>query len=131
VKGTIQAETVTLVRVHVGNPLYDVFSAKPAKGWPLTDALRRIADAEQGVLVFLTQPHAGLGMLNLIQEYAAQADGADARADNPPPMDLRTYGIGAQILSEIGVHKMKILSAPKIFHGLGAFGLEIMDYITR
>src|SRR5690606_32926783 len=53
VKGTIQAETITLVRVHVGNPLYDVFSAKPAKGWPLTDALRRIADAEQGVLVFL------------------------------------------------------------------------------
>ncbi|HEX7026424.1 MAG TPA: 3,4-dihydroxy-2-butanone-4-phosphate synthase [Gammaproteobacteria bacterium] len=131
VKGPIVADKITLVRVHVENPLYDVFFARPAKGWPLADALRRIADAEQGVLVYLTQPHAGLGMLEQIQEYAAQAGDPDTQTGNPPPMDLRTYGIGAQILSEIGVHKMKILSAPKIFHGLGAFGLEIVEYITH
>lgn len=135
VKGPIDSGKVTLVRVHVENPLFDVFSAKPAKGWPLADALRRIADAEQGVLVFLTQAHAGLGLRNQIQEYAAEVNATDMSpsdvTDNTPPMDLRTYGVGAQILSEIGVRKMNILSAPKIFHGLGAFGLEIVNYITR
>lgn len=135
VKGPIDSGKITLVRVHVENPLYDIFSARPAKGWPLADAMRRIADAEQGVLVFLTQPHAGLGLRNQIQEYAAQANAEDLPVgsviDNAPPMDLRTYGIGAQILSEIGVRKMNILSAPKIFHGLGAFGLEIVNYITH
>lgn len=131
VKGPIDPDRITLVRVHVENLLYDVFAAKPAKGWPLVDALRRISGAEQGVLVFLTQPHAGLGLRNQLQEYAAQGSAAEGASDNAQPMDLRTYGIGAQILSEIGVHKMNILSAPKIFHGLRAFGLEIVNYITH
>lgn len=135
VKGPVNPDKTTLVRVHVENPLYDVFSASPARGWPLANAMRRIAEAEQGVLVYLTQPHAGLGLWDRIQEYEAQMDTEAKESedipDNVQPMDLRTYGIGAQILSEIGVRKMIILSAPKIFHGLGAFGLEITDYITH
>ncbi len=127
VKGPISPDKTSLVRVHVENPLYDVFAAKEARGWPLDDALQRIAAAEQGVLVYLTRPHAGLGLLDRVTDYAQKAQQA---ASSSKPTDLRTYGIGAQILSELGVRKMQILSAPKVFHGLGAFGLEVHDYVS-
>ena len=45
--------------------------------------------------------------------------------------DQRTYGIGAQILADLGVRKMRLLSAPKVFHGLAGFGLEVVDYYTE
>jgi 3,4-dihydroxy 2-butanone 4-phosphate synthase/GTP cyclohydrolase II len=130
VKGPINPAHSTLVRVHLENPLYDVFAATPAKGWPLADSLQRIAEAGQGVLVYLTRPHAGQELLDRIQDYAATQSMQDNSGDAVRPMDLRTYGIGAQILADIGVKRMKLLSAPKIFHGLGAFGLEIDEYIT-
>ncbi len=129
VNGPINPEKPALVRVHVENPLYDVFAAQPGRGWPVSDALKRVAEAEQGVFVYLTQPHAGLGLSNRIDHYR------ETRAERPAeeaekPADLRTYGIGAQILASLGVRKMKLLSAPKVFHGLGGFELEIVDYIT-
>ncbi|HEY3486497.1 MAG TPA: 3,4-dihydroxy-2-butanone-4-phosphate synthase [Gammaproteobacteria bacterium] len=133
VKGSVRTERPTLVRVHVENPLYDVFAAERDKRWPVADALQRISQAEQGVFLYLTEAHAGLSLLNHIQEYTSQPDKpADSDADGvTQPEDLRTFGIGAQILSQLGVKKMKLLSAPKIFHGLRAFGLEITDYISN
>ena len=130
VKGVIDPNKPAMVRVHIENPLYDVFAATPAKGWPLEDALARISKAEQGVLVYLTQPHAGLDLLDRLQAYDDSDERESGAEDSRQPTDLRTYGIGAQILSELGVRRMSLLSAPKIFHGLGAFGLEIADYVT-
>ena len=127
VKGPVKPDAVTQVRVHIENPLKDVFSAKQTHSWPIADALKRIAEADQGVLVYLTEPHAGLSLLDRVRHYKDQGS-VDSQKSGP--VDLRTYGIGAQILSDLGVRKMQILSAPKVFHGLGAFGLEIIDYIS-
>ncbi|MBA3582046.1 MAG: 3,4-dihydroxy-2-butanone-4-phosphate synthase [Gammaproteobacteria bacterium] len=130
VKGPIDSNKTTLVRVHVENPLYDMFAARDSRGWPLHDAMKRIASAEQGVLVFLTRAHAGLGLLDQVQRLKASHNQQEVESDQKPT-DLRTYGIGAQILADLGVKKMHILSAPKVLHGLGAFGLEVLDYISE
>ena len=132
VKGPIDPAQISLVRVHVENPLYDLFAAQPTRGWPLQDALARIAAAEQGVFVFLTRPHTETAILQHSKEYRTQAQpqpDSDTQASSSPA-DWRTFGIGAQILAELGVRKMQILSAPKIFHGLAAFDLEIIDYVS-
>lgn len=129
VKGPLRADRPTLVRVHVENPLYDVFAGEQDKRWPVADALQRIARSEQGVFVYLTEAHSGARLLNRIHEYVATPGDLIQPAPGKPE-DLRTFGIGAQILSQLGVRRMKLLSAPKIFHGLGAFGLEILDYVS-
>jgi 3,4-dihydroxy 2-butanone 4-phosphate synthase/GTP cyclohydrolase II len=129
VKGPLLADRSTLVRVHVENPLYDVFAAEQDKRWPVADALQRIAQSQQGVFLYLTEAHSGTNLLNRIQEYIAPEQSGPLAAGGPE--DLRTFGIGAQILSQLGVRKMQLLSAPKIFHGLGAFGLEILDYVSN
>ena len=67
-------------------------------------------------------------IINCIRYYAEQDDGID----QPSPessSDLRTFGIGAQILTDLGVHKMRVLSAPKKLHGLSGFGLEVVEYV--
>ncbi len=133
VKGPIDPNKVTRVRVHLENPLQDVFAARQAVGWPVPDALQRIAEAEQGVFIYLTQPHAGMSLIDRIRSYRNQNnDSRNQEQDsvNTSPPDLRTYGIGAQMLADLNVNKMEILSAPKIFHGLAAFNLEIIDYIS-
>ncbi|MBN1379751.1 MAG: 3,4-dihydroxy-2-butanone-4-phosphate synthase [Gammaproteobacteria bacterium] len=132
VKGTISPDKVTRVRVHLENPLQDVFAEKSAHGWPVGDALQRIAEAEQGVFIYLTQPHAGMSLVDRIRAYKNHTIGKAEKEtvfkkDSPP--DLRTYGVGAQILADLNVGKMEILSAPKVFHGLAAFNLEIVNYI--
>lgn len=133
VKGPIDPDKVTRVRVHLENPLVDVFAAKQAIGWPVADALKRIAEADQGVFIYLTQPHAGMSLVDRIRGYRDQQNGnheQDNGEGRVSPPDLRTYGIGAQILADLKVNKMEILSAPKVFHGLAAFDLEIVDYIS-
>jgi 3,4-dihydroxy 2-butanone 4-phosphate synthase/GTP cyclohydrolase II len=130
VKGPIDPDKVTRVRVHLENPLQDVFASRESQGWPVADALRRISEAEQGVFIYLTQPHAGMSLIDRIDSYKSQQRGksSPASASSKIP-DLRTYGIGAQMLADLNVTKMEILSAPKVFHGLAAFNLEIVDYI--
>lgn len=129
-KGPIDPTQPTLVRVHLENPLQDVFAAKQTSGWPVVDALQRIAKAPQGVFVYLTQPHAGMSLLDRVQQFQNHAKSAKPGASGQGPADLRSYGVGAQILSDLGVCKMQLLSAPKVMHGLAAFGLEIVDYIS-
>ena len=101
VKGPLLADRPTLVRVHVDNPLYDVFAAKQGKRWPVADALQRIAQSQQGVFVYLTEAHSGTNLLNRIQEYISPVDSGQHAADVREPEDLRTFGIGAQILSQL------------------------------
>ncbi len=134
VKGPIDPEKVTRVRVHLENPLQDVFAARQSVSWPVSDALERIAEAEQGVFIYLTQPHAGMSLIDRIRNYRRQQSGKPEQnntATSIAPPDLRTYGVGAQMLSDLNIQKMEILSAPKVFHGLAAFNLEIVNYISN
>jgi len=134
VKGAIDPERPTNVRVHVENFLCDTLRARYGSGWPLHDAMQRIADMGEGVLVMLRPPENPRALVQRIYDYqvgsGARGDG-DSRPTDEAPEDLRTYGTGAQILADLGVGKMRLMSAPKIFHGIAGFGLEVVDYIKE
>jgi 3,4-dihydroxy 2-butanone 4-phosphate synthase/GTP cyclohydrolase II len=124
VKGVIDPEKPVPVRVHVQNTLTDSLAGTYGRGWPLQDVMKIFENNGEGVIVFLRQPETPKDMVNLI-ESMIHGHGADERSD-----DQRTYGIGAQILVDLGVRKMRLLSAPKVFHGLAGFGLEVVDYYS-
>jgi len=129
VKGDLEPGQPTLVRVHVENSLCDIFgSQRDDCGWPLRDALKRIAEEGHGVVIILRLADESDVIINRIRHYAEVDKGIDQpRAESGS--DLRTFGIGAQILTELGVHKMRVLSAPKKMHGLSGFGLEVVEYV--
>jgi 3,4-dihydroxy 2-butanone 4-phosphate synthase/GTP cyclohydrolase II len=125
VKGKIDPEKPILVRVHVQNTLVDSLAGSHGRGWPLHDIMETINKAGEGVIVFLRQAETPKDMVNLIDSIL-QGHGQVEHGD-----DQRTYGIGAQILADLGVRKMILLSAPKVFHGLAGFGLEVVDYYSH
>lgn len=130
VSGTIDPETPTNVRVHVENFLCDTLGARHGCGWPLHDAMARIKEMGQGVLVILRPAENPRALMQRIREYQLAGGRPEHERPQDAPEDQRTYGIGAQILSDLGVHRMRLMSAPKIFHGIAGFGLEVVDYIT-
>ncbi len=130
VKGEVNRSTPTLVRVHVENPLCDAF-ANTRKGcsWSMNDALERIEKEGNGIVVLLRLPEDNEKLITQLKNYAAQ----DADEDLPQTesgADLRTFGLGAQILTDLGVRKMRVLSAPKKMHALSGFDLEVVEYVN-
>ncbi len=127
--GNIDSESATLVRVHMHDLIADVLQAdREDCGWPLRRAMRRIGDEGKGVIILLHSAQDTVEMKQRLQHYQLQDERASQseREHNP---DLRTYGIGAQILGDLGVRRMRLLSAPKKFHGLSGFDLEVVDYV--
>lgn len=127
VKGEIDPERPTLVRVHIENPLYDLTSAI-SKHWPVQDALRRIGDEGNGALVILCRQFEADALLNQITDLGAEVQDDTPRYEKERN-DIRTLGLGAQILTDLGIVKMKVMSSPKRLHGLSGFGLEVVEYI--
>jgi 3,4-dihydroxy 2-butanone 4-phosphate synthase/GTP cyclohydrolase II len=128
VAGNITPDRPTLVRVHLQNTLSDVVGVQWEQlGWPLRDAMRRIA-REGGVLVILRQTEVSQDML---QRLGSHAEGAAADETPPGATELRTYGVGAQILLDLGVRRMRVLSQPKKMLGISGFGLEVVEYVTH
>lgn len=130
VKGQPRADEPVMVRVQVQNTLCDVLHGKAGCGWPLDDALRRIAGAETGVLVLLRPTEEPRELVRRIRMLSLGGRAED-RAGEGASVEQRTYGIGAQILLDLGVRKMRVLSAPKRFHALAGFGLEAVDYVSE
>ena len=131
VKGDLEPGRPTLVRVHVENSLCDIFgSQRDDCGWPLRDALQRIAEEDHGVVIILRLADESDVIINRIRHYAEVDKGID-QPRTETSSDLRTFGIGAQILTDLGVHKMRVLSAPKKMHGLSGFGLEVVEYVQN
>ncbi len=129
VKGEITDGEPTLVRVHVQNALGDLFGAQMQDtGWPLRDAMRRIHENGQGVLVVLGQHETPRDLVRRIQNYNDHEKTGEPLS-HEEQHELRTHGIGAQILADLGVQRMRVLSAPKVEHGLSGFGLEIVEYV--
>ena len=125
VRGDLDPARPPLVRVHLAETLRDVVGVRgKGLGWPLRDALRRIAEDGNGIVVLLRSDEGPRELVDSIQAL----DGAAPRI-NPGPV-LRTYGIGAQILQDLGVSQMRVLSAPKQLQGLAAFGLTITEYVN-
>ncbi len=129
VKGNIQAEEPTLVRVHMQNCVCDTIgSLRPESGWPIADVLRRIEEAGSGVALILRQPEDNNSVIKMMQDYQTRDKGVDLHKPEVSE-DLRTYGIGAQILKDIGVQRMRVMSSPKKMHALSGFGLEVVEYV--
>ncbi|VAX13404.1 3,4-dihydroxy-2-butanone 4-phosphate synthase / GTP cyclohydrolase II [hydrothermal vent metagenome] len=131
VKGDLEPGVPTLVRVHVESSLCDMFgSLRQDCGWPLRDALKRIADEGMGVAIILRLADESDTIISRIKNYSLQDEGTDLPRSESGE-DLRTFGIGAQILSDLGITHMRVLSAPKKMHGLSGFGLDVVDYVQN
>jgi len=135
VKGRIPGRGPVLVRVHSQCLTGDVFGSQRCDcGTQLHAALRAIARRGRGVLLYLRQEGRGIGLAAKLKAYALQDKGLDTVEANVKlgyPPDLRDYGIGAQILKDLGVTRMQVLSTPKQLQGIAAFGLEITGYIAE
>ena len=117
-----------LVRVHVADTLRDLLGVRgEARHWTLRDALQRIAAEPSGVLVVLREPESPRQLADAVQ---GQPRRELPRPDRQSQSVLRTYGIGAQILKDLGVRRMRVLSAPKQLHGISAFDLEVAEYVS-
>jgi len=128
VKGTINSDEPVPVRVHVQNTLHDSLCGTTGRGWPLQDVMQKIDGMGNGVIVFLRQSETPRQMVLNIETIMRGEE--HEKHDDAHAEDLRTFGIGAQILADLGIHKMKLLSAPKKFHALAGFGLEVVEYIS-
>jgi 3,4-dihydroxy 2-butanone 4-phosphate synthase/GTP cyclohydrolase II len=134
VKGEIDGRPDVLVRVHSECLTGDVFhSLRCDCGEQLESALAMIEREGQGVLLYLAQEGRGIGLLNKLKAYNLQDKGldtVDANLELGLPVDLRDYGIGAQILSDLGLTSIRILTNnPKKIRGLEGYGLSVTDQI--
>jgi 3,4-dihydroxy 2-butanone 4-phosphate synthase/GTP cyclohydrolase II len=134
VKGEIDGQEDVLVRVHSECLTGDVFHSQRCDcGQQLEDALRRIEDEGRGVLLYLAQEGRGIGLLNKLKAYKLQEQGldtVDANLELGLPADLRDYGIGAQILVDLGLTSIRLLTNnPKKIIGLEGYGLRVTDQL--
>ena len=134
VKGDIDPDDAVLVRVHSECLTGDVFgSLRCDCGEQLRVAMAMIEREGKGVLVYMRQEGRGIGLLNKIRAYSLQDNGRDtveANEDLGFQPDLRDYGIGAQILGDLGVHKMRVITNnPRKIKGLEGYGLSVVERV--
>ena len=126
VKGNLDSEEPPLVRVHIKDTLRDLVGVRSDHlGWPLRAAMRRVAAEASGVVVILRPEESPREFMDTVR----QLDTRTSTARAPGATVVRTYGIGAQILKDLGLKRMRVLSAPKQLQGLAAFDLEVTEYV--
>jgi 3,4-dihydroxy 2-butanone 4-phosphate synthase / GTP cyclohydrolase II len=133
-RGRLDGPQTPVVRVHVADTLRDLLGLRGAvRTWTLRAAMQRIAKEGNGVIVVLRETESPAELTEALRSLAApgtpaaaQPAAAAARAEGAV---LRTFGVGAQILKDLGVRRMRVLSAPKQMHGISAFDLEIEGYV--
>jgi 3,4-dihydroxy 2-butanone 4-phosphate synthase/GTP cyclohydrolase II len=134
VKGEINPDEATLVRVHSECLTGDVFGSKRCDcGSQLEKAMHMVEEAGKGVILYMQQEGRGIGLLNKIKAYALQDQGCDTVEANLRlgfKPDLRDYGIGAQMLADLGVRKMRLMTNnPTKIVGLEGYGLEVVEQV--
>lgn len=127
-KGDLRSVPDPLVRVHIQDTLGDALGIRnPNLGWPLSSAIERIAKEEAGVIVILREQESARDLMDTVKGLARDRDDLKQRRDGDSV--LRTYGIGAQILRDLNIQKMRVLSAPKQMYGISGFDLEVTEYV--
>ncbi len=128
VKGDLGKAATPLVRVHIQDTLGDVIGVKSRSlGWPLDSAIERIAKEEAGVVVLLREQETSRDFIDAVNHVGATTDEVHERRKGDAV--LRTYGVGAQILRDLGLSKIRVLSAPKQMYAISGFDLEITEYV--
>ena len=134
VKGHVAGRKNVLVRVHSECLTGDVFGSKRCDCGPqLRQAMRQVAEEGRGVIVYMRQEGRGIGLASKLKAYKLQEQGYDTVEANRKlgyPMDLREYGLGAQILCDLGLKTIRLLTNnPKKVVGLEGYGLEIVEQV--
>ncbi len=132
--GDVSDGEPVLIRVHSECLTGDVFGSQRCDCRAQLDrAMAILADAGRGVLVYLRQEGRGIGLLDKLRAYALQDRGLDTVEANQHlglPVDKRDYGIGQQILADLGVQRMRILTNnPRKIYGLSGYGLEVVEMV--
>ncbi len=133
-KGEVDPNEPILVRVHSECLTGDVFGSKRCDcGIQLEKAMRMVEEEGKGIILYMQQEGRGIGLLNKIKAYALQDQGCDTVEANLRlgfKPDLRDYGLGAQMLADLGVRKMKLMTNnPTKIVGLEGYGLEVVEQI--
>jgi 3,4-dihydroxy 2-butanone 4-phosphate synthase / GTP cyclohydrolase II len=134
VRGRVDGSEVPLVRVHLPDTLHDLIGIRGSqRAWTLRAAMQRIAEAGNGVVVILRQQESPRELTEAVRTIASATQstppGEREKKNEGEGAVLRTFGVGAQILKDLGVRHMRVLSAPKQMHGISAFDLEIEGYV--
>jgi len=130
VMGEIDPDEPTLVRVQLQDTLSDLCDAETeGHHWPTRDVLQRIAREGKGVVVILRPGEPADALIEQVRSYHIPEPAVRDTAASKPD-ELRTYGVGAQIIADLGVRHMRVLSAPKIVHGIAGFGLDVVEYVS-
>ena len=129
VRGSIEITPAPLVRVHPIDTLSDLVGVQGVgRTWTLRDAMKRIAEVGTGIVIVLRDHSTPRELADAVSALGQRVEHAGTAP--VAPQVLRTYGIGAQILKDLGVTRMQVLSTPKQLQGIAAFGLEITGYVA-
>ena len=124
VKGDLSKSETPLVRVHVPDTLRDLIkTAHPEQSWNFDSAMQRISEEDAGAVVMIGHEESPANLVQRMQNYVAGSAAPSSSSG------VRTIGTGSQILSDLGIHKMRLLSSPVRYSAISGFDLEIVEYI--
>jgi 3,4-dihydroxy 2-butanone 4-phosphate synthase/GTP cyclohydrolase II len=129
VLGDLHDPEPPLVRVHVQDTVGDVLGIHdPRLGWAVRAAMKRVAKEGRGVVIVLNYGETPRSFMSAVKSLGADVDEIGERREGDSV--LRTYGIGSQIIRELGVSRMRVLSSPKQMNAIKGFGLEVVEYVS-
>ena len=129
--GKVSGLEPVLVRVHARNLLCDLFGSRRSDcGFPLRQSMERIAEEGRGVLVVIRQEEDNKSLVERVHRYQMEDHGVELADCENRIADERTTGAGAQILADLGVHKMRVLGERRKYRGISGYDLEIVEYVS-